>query len=306
MKKILALILCLIMTASLFACDTETLIPPGECREHVFEAKVTTEDYLKSEATCKSPAVYYYCCIQCTQKGSETYEYGSPEPHSYEKRVLDKYKRTEANDTDAATYYYSCKCGDKSSSYFYYGDPLSGNTGNNVGNTGVGTWTSCDKTVYGLTKGMFYTDVNGVYVCGQFNISDAIHVVATNGEYYEASRDGYIDQKAYIKCDMVTDDIDTGTFINYPDDINTPDGSVKDTNKGMRLYTDITGSDASYVALVRYPGSGTIYPKAKNKKGDWVEIIFIGKDVDGVKYNSSRRYYVRADEIMVAEYDFVG
>lgn len=32
--------------------------------------------YLKSAATCQSPAVYYKSCLVCDEKSSETFEYG--------------------------------------------------------------------------------------------------------------------------------------------------------------------------------------------------------------------------------------
>lgn len=238
MKKIFALILVLIMCASLFACDEE-LIAPGDC-EHSFKRKEVSELYLKSAATCQSPAVYYYCCEKCTAQGEETYEYGDKAPHSYEKTVLDKYKRTDATATDAATYYYSCKCGDKSRSYFFYGAPISNGAGNN-GGANAGEWTACDKTVYALTTGDGYNTPDERYIGVLFNIGNAFHAIATNGVHYQVEGTVFADGKGYVRCSEMTDDADLITFINYPDDINTPDGGIKDVYKGLRLYKDITG-----------------------------------------------------------------
>lgn len=40
--------------------------------EHVYNQEVATSDYIKSEATCLSDAIYYKSCV-CGQKGSETF-----------------------------------------------------------------------------------------------------------------------------------------------------------------------------------------------------------------------------------------
>lgn len=57
----------------------ETEIP--ETHLHSFHLKYTTEDFLKSAATCESPAYYYYSCT-CGQKSEETFSSGNPNGHS--------------------------------------------------------------------------------------------------------------------------------------------------------------------------------------------------------------------------------
>ena len=42
--------------------------------EHSFTAESTDARYLKSKATCTSPAVYYKSCVLCGEKGTETFE----------------------------------------------------------------------------------------------------------------------------------------------------------------------------------------------------------------------------------------
>ncbi len=51
---------------------------------HVFNQKNTSAAYLKTEANCTDPAVYYYNCSVCGAKGTETFTYGSALGHLYE------------------------------------------------------------------------------------------------------------------------------------------------------------------------------------------------------------------------------
>ena len=286
------------MIISLFACNAD-----GGEHTHVFDKKVAEEDYLKNAADCSAGARYYYSC-ECGEKGSETFEHGDVAPHKYEKRVLDKYLRTKATATDAATYYYACKCGDVSSSYFYYGSPISADQNpNNSQSSVTGAWVSCDKTVYGLTQGYGYVETDEVYHAVIFNVGNAFHAIATNGVHYKVEGTVFESGIGYVRCKEVTDDVDMITFINYPDDINMPDGGIKDIFKGLRLYNDITGNDASQVGLI-LSSNGYIYPKAINKKGNWVKIRFYGKDSEGRSYDGSKDYYCRIEDINIYEYDF--
>ncbi|MBR4991013.1 MAG: leucine-rich repeat protein [Oscillospiraceae bacterium] len=50
--------------------------------EHVFDQEIVDENYLLSEATCTSPALYYKSCI-CGAIGSEAFEHGSLKDHDY-------------------------------------------------------------------------------------------------------------------------------------------------------------------------------------------------------------------------------
>lgn len=43
--------------------------------------QVVDDKYLKSEATCTSPAVYYVSCVSCGEAGTETFTYGDKLPH---------------------------------------------------------------------------------------------------------------------------------------------------------------------------------------------------------------------------------
>lgn len=80
---------------------------------HSFDQQNTASKYLKSEATCKSPAVYYYSCA-CGAKGTQTFTYGDKAAHDFSKKNTSaKYLKTEATCTEPAVYYYSCAvCGE--------------------------------------------------------------------------------------------------------------------------------------------------------------------------------------------------
>ena len=50
---------------------------------HDFSAQVTQAKYRKSVATCTEPAVYYYSCANCGQKGAETFTDGEANGHDF-------------------------------------------------------------------------------------------------------------------------------------------------------------------------------------------------------------------------------
>lgn len=136
-KLILAFSLTLLLGLSFTACNL------GESTHtHAYTETIATEDYLKSEATCLSKAVYYKSC-ECGEKGTETFEIGEKSPHVYEngkckwceedetiahthtydKQVAEsKYLKEEATCISKAIYWLSCECGDKGTDTFEYGD----------------------------------------------------------------------------------------------------------------------------------------------------------------------------------------
>ena len=94
---------------------------------HSFTKEDTT--YLKSEATCTSPAVYYKSCAICGEKGTETFEHGATAEHSYTKQVTtDAYKKSSASCTAKAVYYYCCAtCDAKGTETYESGSTLAHN-----------------------------------------------------------------------------------------------------------------------------------------------------------------------------------
>ena len=74
-------------TAKAVCEDCETAY--GEFAAHSFTAEKAEENYLKSEATCTEPAVYYKSCKACglTSEDTEqedTFQYGNPLGHDYD------------------------------------------------------------------------------------------------------------------------------------------------------------------------------------------------------------------------------
>ena len=94
---------------------------------HTFTKEDTT--YLKSEATCTSPAVYYKSCSACGEKGEETFEYGLPKEHSFTREVIsDTYKKADATCTEAAIYNYCCATCDAKGTNTYKVGSANGHT----------------------------------------------------------------------------------------------------------------------------------------------------------------------------------
>jgi len=70
-------------TATCLCGAEDTQTDEGSKLAHSYTEKNTSTTYLKTAATCTSPAVYYYKCATCTAKGTATYTYGSSLGHSY-------------------------------------------------------------------------------------------------------------------------------------------------------------------------------------------------------------------------------
>ena len=92
--------------------------------KHSYTEEVVESKYLKTAATCKAKAVYYYSC-ECGEKGTETFEYGEKSSHTFDKQVVSElYIKSSATCAKKAEYYYSCACGEKGTETFEYGDKL--------------------------------------------------------------------------------------------------------------------------------------------------------------------------------------
>ena len=93
---------------------------------HVFDQENTDSRYLKSEATCTEPAVYYYSCTCGAYDLDHTFTYGSTIPHTFTvQNTDDRYLRSAATHLSPAYYYYSCECGEMDiTQAFEYGSPI--------------------------------------------------------------------------------------------------------------------------------------------------------------------------------------
>lgn len=70
---------------------------------HSYTQKNTDSKYLKSAATCKASAVYYYSC-ECGAKGTETFEYGDKLTHNFKAEWS----------SDESSHWHECSlCGEK-------------------------------------------------------------------------------------------------------------------------------------------------------------------------------------------------
>ena len=119
---------------------------------HSFTNKTVNDTYKKSNATCTSPAVYYYKCSRCSAKGSNTYTNGNSLGHSYtSKTVTDTYKKSNATCTSPAVYYYKCsRCSAKGTNAYTNGSSLGHNfTSQTVNSTYLRSNATCtDAATY--------------------------------------------------------------------------------------------------------------------------------------------------------------
>ena len=91
MKKLLLSVLCLTLLVS------ATFFVSG-CKKkhtHSFTEQAVKDEYLSTAADCTNKAKYFYSC-SCGEKGSGTFEYGSPLGHSLSEWKIQK----EATETE--------------------------------------------------------------------------------------------------------------------------------------------------------------------------------------------------------------
>ena len=56
-------------------------------KKHNYKEKKVDEEHLKSAATCTKPAVYYYSCKMCHEKGKKTFKSGKALGHKFEQSM---------------------------------------------------------------------------------------------------------------------------------------------------------------------------------------------------------------------------
>ena len=126
--------------------------------EHSFTDKNTSEKYKKKDATCTSPAVYYYSCKCCGEaSATATFEYGELGDHNFNKRVTaSEYLASSATCEKAAEYYLTCECGQKGRNTFTYGSPA-GHSGGTATCTKAAVCDVCRRE-YGSRGAHSYTE----------------------------------------------------------------------------------------------------------------------------------------------------
>ena len=113
--KACAALLCACMLFLAVGCASH------QCR---FIEKSTEAQYRKSEATCLSPAEYYYSC-SCGAKGEEVFTDGDLGDHRYTQKVAEeRFFKSAATKESPALYYLSCVCGLAGTETFKHGGIL--------------------------------------------------------------------------------------------------------------------------------------------------------------------------------------
>ncbi len=100
MKKLLVLILTLLMIICSFGLVACTNSEPTHT--HIYNQKVTTENFIATYATCTEKAKYYYSC-KCGAKESLTFEYGDPLDHNFTNYVSNNDAKCLKDGTETAT-----------------------------------------------------------------------------------------------------------------------------------------------------------------------------------------------------------
>ena len=96
---------------------------------HDYTEKLPNDVHLKSKATCKEAAVYFYDCSRCDMNAKndpdaqdKIYTNGDPLGHEKIQKIESKYLKEAATCTSKAVYYYACKnCDEVLEDTFEYG-----------------------------------------------------------------------------------------------------------------------------------------------------------------------------------------
>lgn len=83
-----------------------TTFPMKQAHNHQFEA-IETGEALKSPATCKTPAIYYYSCQECKMKNNDVFESGDVNPNQHLNLSYEY-----LNNGEASTHLTTTKCTD--------------------------------------------------------------------------------------------------------------------------------------------------------------------------------------------------
>ena len=95
----------------------------GAMKPHVYTEETVDDAYLKSIASCASPALYYKSCANCDKAGTATFAYGDKLDHVYIEKVSTLYLKSAVTCTSKAVYYESCQnCGAKGTDTFEAGE----------------------------------------------------------------------------------------------------------------------------------------------------------------------------------------
>lgn len=116
LSRLLAFIICVASFLSvLTGCEKE-----APHTEHVFDQQVTTQEYLKSSATCAEKAKYYYSCTCGEKDTSSFFSYGEKGEHNFSKTSVFQ----EATCVEPDHYYKKCSVCGATDTVEYVGETL--------------------------------------------------------------------------------------------------------------------------------------------------------------------------------------
>ena len=200
-------------------------IPALTNHTHAYTKKITSDKYLKSEATCTKKAYYYYSC-DCGESGTSTFESGSvsdhvyvsgkckwcntpqqsAHTHAYNKKVeSNTYLKSEATCKQKAVYCYSCACGESGTLTFE-----SGSVSDHVYVSGKCKWCNTPETSAQPNP----THPNAVSkTTWEQTLGSVIFAPCTNGEFYVSPNSDTIFNE-YITFEVDGDIICKKEFVN--------------------------------------------------------------------------------------------
>lgn len=173
--------------------------------EHLFTSETISADYLKSGANCQSPAVYYKRCVNCGEKGTETFTSGekNPEKHTGNTEIRNK-KDATCKEPGYSGDTYCMDCGEKISS------------GEEIPMAHGGGKATCTKKAICDYCGEEYGELDPNNH-GETELRNAVEATASN--------EGYTGDKYCKDCETL---VEKGATIPKPDP-TTPSGDKPST-----------------------------------------------------------------------------
>ena len=261
---------------------------PTETESHVhdFDIKDTSENYLKSEATCLKPAYYYYSC-SCGEKGRDYFKSGQAKGHVYDQRnTADEFAKVKQTCTERGAYYYSCVCGAKGDRLFY-GDRPEGHVFDqkNTSPEFAKTLPSCTK--YGS---YYYSCVCGAMGEKTFNGREFGHIfdiMNTDEKYLKTPQTSSSAAVYYYSCSCGA--VGTETFSGT---LNTEQCEHSFVLGRGEEYDESTGVTSSYDAFFcRYCS---------------LEVIEHGNADNSISGGNNKvKFYITGDRVNMRNYKIV-
>ena len=138
----------LVDTKNQATTQTKTFTIDVECT-HDFSNETVDKKYLKSEATCATPATYYKNCKYCAKAGTATFTSGNTLAHKFDKKIENSiYVAKVGSCTEAAEYYYACSvCGEKGTATYVGSETPSHDFSDKWYTDGNNHWHECNNCI---------------------------------------------------------------------------------------------------------------------------------------------------------------